>query len=201
MKAQDQTTRRQRVGFVFISIAAVVMAFAMGRGAWHPSGLIAVSDRKPMPLLELRQLDGGMWKLADHRGRVVVVNYWASWCTPCWEETPALLRLSQEVGMSGLAVVGVAMDEGSSDHVDAEVRRFVLALHINYPIAFPAQMSQMAYGMEELPTTILVDRRGSVAKVYSGAIREKDIRAEIKVLLAEATPPSDQFVGLISPPK
>jgi len=195
MKANRPTIPRQWVGFAFITIAAIVMAVAMGRGAWQTSSLITVSNRKPMPSLELRQFNGGTWRLSDHRGQVVLINYWASWCAPCWEETPALIRLSQEMGMSGLAIVGVAMDEGSSDHIDAEVRRFGLAMNVNYPIAFPSQMSQMMYGFEELPTTVLVDRQGRAAKVYVGAIREKEVKADIKALLGEAIPPSDQSLN------
>jgi cytochrome c biogenesis protein CcmG/thiol:disulfide interchange protein DsbE len=201
MKANRPIIPRKWVGFAFITVTAIVMAVAMGRGAWQTGSLIAVSNRKPMPSLELRQLNGGTWRLADHHGQVVLINYWASWCAPCWEETPALIRLSHEMGMSGLAIVGVAMDEGSYDHIDAEVRRFGLALHVSYPLAFPSQMSQMMYGLEELPTTILVDRQGRAAKVYVGAIREKDVRADIKALIGEATSPSDQFVGSIASPK
>jgi len=130
------------------------MSFAVGRSSRTSGHFIAVPERKPMPLVNLRQLDGGTWRLFDHHGQVVVVNYWASWCAPCWEETPTLQRLSHELGPSGLAIVGVAMDEGNSDHVDAEIRRFVHTLNVDYPIALPVLLSQMAYGMDGLPTTI-----------------------------------------------
>jgi cytochrome c biogenesis protein CcmG/thiol:disulfide interchange protein DsbE len=162
----------------------------MRRGIPASGGFVAIHERKPMPMIELRQLDGGTWRLADHHSKVVVVNYWASWCAPCWEETPALMRLNTELEPSGLAVVGVAMDEGNSDHVNAEVHRFVQTLHVSYPIALPEPMSQMAYGVDGLPTTILVDRQGRVAKVYTGAIREKELKADIKALLAETALPS-----------
>ncbi len=138
-----------------------------------------------MPALVLRQLDGGSWRLADHRGQVVVVNYWASWCSPCWEEAPALMRLNREMGPEGLAVVGIAMDEGSPKQVAENVRHFVQALQIAYPIALPEPMSQMAYGMEGLPTTILVDRNGKVARTYVGAVTEADLRREIRALLSD----------------
>ena len=63
-----------------------------------------------MPELVMAQLDGGTWRTVDHRGQVVLLNYWATWCGPCWEETPGLVRLSREMGPKGLAVVGVAID-------------------------------------------------------------------------------------------
>lgn len=119
--------------------------------------------------------------MAEHRGQVVVVNYWASWCGPCWEETPGLVQLSREEGPKGLAVVGVSVDEGGLD----KVRGFVEKLGVTYPIALTQPMSQMAYGLGAIPTTILVDRQGRVAKSYSGAVKEKDLRADVEVLLKE----------------
>jgi cytochrome c biogenesis protein CcmG/thiol:disulfide interchange protein DsbE len=184
-ETSNLTSRRQWAGYTFLAMAAVAMSLAVGRNIRESGRLVAVHERKPMPLVNLRQLDGGTWKLSDHRGQVVLINYWASWCAPCWEETPALVRLSHELGPSGLAVVGVAMDEGNADHIDAEVRRFVHALNVDYPIALPVPLSQMTYGMDGLPTTILVDRQGRVAKVYAGAIQERELKADIKALLAE----------------
>jgi cytochrome c biogenesis protein CcmG/thiol:disulfide interchange protein DsbE len=142
-----------------------------------------------MPLLELSLLTGESWSLADHRGQVVAINYWASWCAPCWEETPVLARLDRELGSRGLSIVGVDMDERESDAVPAGVTHFVDTLHVPYPIALTPPMSQMAYGMEGLPTTVLVDRSGRIARAYVGAIRESVFRADVKALLEEAAQP------------
>jgi peroxiredoxin len=134
-----------------------------------------------MPALELARLDGGTWRMADHRGQVVLVNYWATWCGPCWEETPGLIRLSNELGPKGLAVVGVAIDEGG----EAKVRKFVDEFRVPYPVVMPERMSQMEFGMEGVPTTILVDRQGRVAKTYVGAVRQADFSEDVGVLLKE----------------
>jgi cytochrome c biogenesis protein CcmG/thiol:disulfide interchange protein DsbE len=161
-------------------------AFVVLSCGWYfvtgKSGRIAsVTDRKALPMLVLTQLDGGTWRMAEHRGQVVLINYWASWCGPCWEETPGLIRLSKELGPQGLAVVGVAIDEGGT----AKVKQFVEEFHVPYPVALPEPGSQMAYGMAGLPTTVLVDRQGRVAKTYSGAVREADFRTDVSSLLAE----------------
>jgi len=132
-----------------------------------------------MPELVMRRLDGGTWRMGEHRGQVVLVNYWATWCEPCWEETPGLIRLSQEV--KGLAVVGVAIDEGGQ----AKVQKFVGEFHVPYPVVMPERMSQMEFGLEGVPTTILVDKQGRVAKSYVGAVREGDFRTDVEALLAE----------------
>jgi cytochrome c biogenesis protein CcmG, thiol:disulfide interchange protein DsbE len=162
------------IAFVGLSLA---WYYATGR-----SGRIApAAERRLMPELVMRQLDGSTWRMAEHRGQVVLVNYWASWCEPCWEETPGLIRLSKELGPQGLAVVGVAVDEGGTE----KVKKFVEEFHMPYTVALPEPGSQMAYGMAGVPTTILIDRMGRVAKTYSGAVRQADFKADVDVLLAE----------------
>jgi cytochrome c biogenesis protein CcmG/thiol:disulfide interchange protein DsbE len=161
--------------------AFAVMAWAWHYGTRQSGGIAQVGQRKTMPELVMTQLDGGTWRMADHRGQVVLVNYWASWCGPCWEETPGLIRLAKEMGPKGLAVVGVAMDEGGTE----KVREFVDRFQVPYPVTLPERMSQMAYGMEGLPTTVLVDRQGRVAKTYVGAVREADFEKDVEVLLGE----------------
>jgi cytochrome c biogenesis protein CcmG, thiol:disulfide interchange protein DsbE len=160
-------------------------AFAVVAAAWHfggrqSGGIVAASERRVMPALVMTELDGGTWRMAEHRGQVVLVNYWATWCGPCWEETPGLIRLSKEMG-PGLAVVGVAVDEGGTE----KVRKFVEEFRVPYPVTLPERMSQMSYGLEGVPTTVLVDRQGRVAKTYVGAVRERDFREDVGVLLGE----------------
>jgi cytochrome c biogenesis protein CcmG/thiol:disulfide interchange protein DsbE len=135
-----------------------------------------------MPELTMTQLDGGTWRMGEHRGQVVLVNYWATWCGPCWEETPGLVRLSRELGPRGLAVVGVALDTGGEE----KVRKFVDDFHVPYPVVLPEKESQMEYGLEGVPTSVLVDRNGRIAKTYVGAVRERDFKTDVETLLGEA---------------
>jgi cytochrome c biogenesis protein CcmG/thiol:disulfide interchange protein DsbE len=163
-----------------------VIAFAVVAWAWHfgtrqSGGIAPVGERKVMPELVMAQLGGGTWRMAEHRGQVVLVNYWATWCGPCWEETPGLVRLSQELGAKGLAVVGVAIDEGGRE----KVKKFVDEFHVTYPVVLPERMSQMEYGLTGVPTTILVDKHGRVAKTYTGAVRQADFAEDVSVLLGE----------------
>jgi cytochrome c biogenesis protein CcmG/thiol:disulfide interchange protein DsbE len=163
-----------------------VIAFAGVSWAWYivtgrSGGIAPAAERRVMPELVIRQLDGGTWRMAEHRGQVVLVNYWASWCEPCWEETPGLIRLSKELRPQGLEVVGVAVDEGGT----AKVKKFVEEMRVPYTVALPEPGSQMAYGMAGVPTTILVDRMGRVAKTYVGAVRQGDFEKDVQELLAE----------------
>ena len=176
---------RRAGAFVFVLGAMIVAGVAVGRGDRQAGKLVSAHERRTMPPVELRQLNGGTWRLADHRGRVVIINYWATWCGPCLQEVPALMRLNEEMRSSPVDAVGVSMDQGDPGQVERRVRRFVEALRVSYPIALQAPMSQMEFGMEALPTTILIDQAGRVAKTYVGAAREEDLRKDVGVLLSE----------------
>jgi cytochrome c biogenesis protein CcmG/thiol:disulfide interchange protein DsbE len=177
----EDAANRGWVVYGWIAAAFVVMACAWHYGTRQSGGIAPVAERKMMPELAMRQLDGGTWRLSDHRGQVVLVNYWATWCGPCWEETPGLIRLSKELGAKGLAVVGVAIDEGG----EKKVKKFVDEFRVSYPVVMPERMSQMEYGLAGVPTTILVDKQGRVAKTYVGAVRQGDFAVDVGVLLAE----------------
>jgi cytochrome c biogenesis protein CcmG/thiol:disulfide interchange protein DsbE len=172
---------RRWVRYVAGMIAFGVVAWAWHFGTRQSGGIRPVSERRVMPELVMTQLDGGTWRLADHRGQVILVNYWATWCAPCWEETPGLIRLSQEMGPKGLALVGVSIDEGGTE----KVKKFVEEFHVPYPVVLPEKMSHVEYGLEGVPTTILVDKQGRVAKSYVGAVRRADFETDVEALLAE----------------
>ena len=174
--------RRDRlVQYSFMALGAALLIFALGHRTRQSGHIVPVESRKNMPALVMERLDGGEWRMEDHRGQVVLINYWATWCGPCQMETPGLVRLVRELGPKGLAVVGVSMDEGNRK----KVRDFVERFQVNYPVVFPERMSQMGSGMEGLPTTILVDRNGRVAKTYVGAVRQADFQADVNAVLAE----------------
>ena len=170
----------------WVRYTVAVVAFGVVAWAWHygtrqSGGIRPVGERRAMPELVMAQLDGGTWRTLDHRGQVVLVNYWATWCGPCWEETPGLVRLSREMGPKGLTVVGVAIDDGGRE----KVRKFVEEFRVPYPVVMPERLSQTEYGLEGVPTTILLDRQGRVAKTYVGAVRQRDFETDVEALLQE----------------
>lgn len=182
--------RDKWVRYGFVGAAVLLGAMAVWRGGSQAGGISPANERRAMPAVVVEQLGGGEWRLADHRGQVVLMNYWATWCGPCWEETPGLVRLAKELGPQGLAVVGISVDEGGR----AKVRKFVEDFKVPYPVAFPAAMSQLAWGMQGVPTTVLVDREGRVAKSYVGAVREEDFRKDVEALLREDGSASRQVI-------
>jgi cytochrome c biogenesis protein CcmG/thiol:disulfide interchange protein DsbE len=115
---------------------------------------------------------------------VVAVNFWATWCGPCREEIPSLTRVLGDFEPRGFRIVGVSMDDGG-DRAE-KVRAFLKESKIRYPIAFPAGgVSQLSQGMDGLPTTLLFDRQGRVAKTYVGEVRQRVLRRDVEELLRE----------------
>jgi cytochrome c biogenesis protein CcmG, thiol:disulfide interchange protein DsbE len=171
----------RRVRYAMAVAGFAVVAFAWHFGTRQSGGIRPVAERRVMPEVVMMQLDGGTWRTVDHRGQVVLVNYWATWCEPCWQETPGLIRLSREMGPKGLAVVGVAIDKDGRE----KVKKFVDQFRVPYPVVMPERLSQVEYGLEGVPTTILLDKQGRVAKTYVGAVRQADFKTDVEALLGE----------------
>ncbi len=172
-------------------VVFVAAALLLGATRWHFSGQSAglkpVADRKPVPDMTLAQLGGGKWKLDDHRGQVVLINYWATWCGPCRDELPGLLQVARESGPQGLAMVGVSMDSASSVQAKQElVQQFVMRYRVPYPIAFPNATTNMESQDIGLPTTVLIDRHGRAAKTYIGEVERAILAKDVAALLAES---------------
>lgn len=121
--------------------------------------------------------------LSDYRGRLVLLNFWASWCGPCREEMPTLSRWQRRYGARGLQVIGVAMDD------DAQVaRQFLRRYPVSYPVIMgDAPLGESYGGVLGLPTTYLIDGRGRILARYRGESALHDIEAQLQRLLP---PPS-----------
>jgi cytochrome c biogenesis protein CcmG/thiol:disulfide interchange protein DsbE len=171
----------------YVLFAMAVLWIAIGVQTWsdQPAGVRAVKDRTRMADLAYPQLNGTSWRLSDHRGQVVLINYWASWCAPCRQETPGLIDLARDYRYKGLSIIGVSMDEGGKPAVESFLREF----HLPYPVLMPDLASPAAPAVDALPTTVLVDRSGRAAKSYIGAVKESVFRADVDRLLAEQASP------------
>lgn len=119
------------------------------------------------PDFEMTLFDGGTFRLADHRGKVVVINFWASWCEPCRDEMPALQAVSDDAG-DEVVIVGV----GAKTDRDDEARAFAGEFGITYPIGRDTEGGdrvngaiQMAYGVFAFPSTFIVDPDGNISTI------------------------------------
>ncbi len=132
------------------------------------------------PAWQLLDLDGKTIKDADFKGKIVVLNFWATWCVPCREEIPSLIELHQQYGDDGVIIVGASVDRGGVDLV----KRFVQRFKINYPIVIADEKMMRDFGnVEAVPTTFLIDRNGRVAGKHVGFAEKETLEREIKSLL------------------
>jgi cytochrome c biogenesis protein CcmG, thiol:disulfide interchange protein DsbE len=129
---------------------------------------------KPAPELRLEDLDGKQLSLGDFRGKVVLVNFWATWCGPCQDEIPSLIDLQNRYGSRGFTVVGIAMDEDGKRVVAPFVAKELYdvqgqKLHINYPILIGSdEASDKFGGILGYPTSFLISRNGQVLMKFQG---------------------------------
>lgn len=175
---------KSRRWFQFLLLSGVIVLIVAGySNRWlSVSGAsIPMSQRQQLPDFEFSSWSGGHWRLSDHQGQVVLLNFWATWCPPCREETPGLVRLSEQYGSKGLVVAGIDMDENPKSAVPAFVHRY----GIPYAILLPSPGSRMASSVESLPTSLLVNRNGRVARSYVGAVDESVFAHDVEQLLLE----------------
>jgi thiol-disulfide isomerase/thioredoxin len=134
-------------------------------------------------------LQGHQVELSQYRGRVVLVNFWATWCAPCLEEIPALMTLQAKYGARGFVVLGLAMDDGASTVVAPFVRDRRLPMAgvlqaINYPIVIGTdEVANSFGGVVGFPTTVLVAKDGRRSTPISGPIDLETIERTIQSLL------------------
>lgn len=163
-----------------LALAAVVYSLLPRSAGTTP--LKDASQRVAVQSLSMPDLDGKIWKLDDQRGKVVLVNFWATWCPPCREETPDLVRLAKEYAGKEVSFVGIALDQGG----DEQVRRFVKDQGIPYPILIPQDESPLLSTVDTIPVTLLIDRQGRIARRYEGAVTRDELKTDLERLLPEA---------------
>jgi len=137
--------------FLLTALLLIVAAIALARGP---------EEGKPAPAFEARLLNGGQFSLAQASGKVVIVNFWATWCAPCRQEMPALDAYYVQHRAEGLEVVAVAMDDAKTEAKVSEVMRAFA-----FPAALAREASFKGYGrIWRLPLTFVIDRHGVLRK-------------------------------------
>ncbi len=152
------------------------------RNSTAKEGVKSEKDRKTAPDFALKDADGRTVRLSDYRGKVVLLNFWATWCGPCKIEIPWFIEFEQTHKDKGFAVVGVSMDEEGWD----VVRPFVAAMRVNYRTVIGTDMVAQQYGgVDALPTTFVIDREGKIAATHVGLVSKSDYENDIQALLAK----------------
>lgn len=183
---------------VAMAAAATLLTSCAGSNAVDQSGgsyrfvsgnklgsLIAPDHRKKVGSVTGNLLDGGTFALASDLGKVTVINFWATWCSPCTVETPQLDTIYRAYKSRGVAFVGIDTKESGRD----APRAFVRDNKISYPIVFD-ENGETAIELgkipsQSLPFTVVVDKLGRVAGVYLGKLEPKDLTPVLTKLIAE----------------
>jgi thiol-disulfide isomerase/thioredoxin len=132
------------------------------------------------PTLVLRDLRGRDLRLSDYRGKVVLLNFWATWCPPCRAEIPDLVRMQREYKERGLQVIGVTYPPQTV----REVRQFIRKLRVNYPVALGTKETKALFDQSEtLPVTVVIDREGNFRELIEGILLPEEFVEKIKPLL------------------
>lgn len=137
----------------------------------------------PAPDFTLKTLAGTNFRLAEHRGEVLFINFWATWCGPCRQEMPILNELHERYASAGFSVLGVNVEEDS-----AGAAAMAKKMGLSFPILFDTASSvSELYNVDAMPTSVLVDRDGKLRYLHRGYKPgyEDDYRAQIKELIRE----------------
>ena len=155
----------------------------------NPIALLAQSPPEQSPNLVLKDLEGREQRLADYRGKIVVLNFWATWCAPCVKEMPLLVAAQQQYRPGGVQVIGASADD---DTTKDQIPGFVQKLKINFPVWVGATTEHMqAFGLgAALPGTAFLDRDGKVVGRIIGVLEKDELEKRIEWLLGDRSTPA-----------
>ncbi|GAB7024754.1 TlpA disulfide reductase family protein [Geotalea toluenoxydans] len=163
------------------SIRFVLLAMSLLLSAAPVSA--ALQKGQPAPPINVVTTSGQPVSLANYKGHVLVLDFFATWCYPCKEAIPHLLNLNRKYGKQGLQILGMSVDDGS----DKVVKAFIAEKKINYPVAMVDEDLQIEYGLRSVPTIFVISKKGIVAEKLQGYSEEvgRTLENTIKRLLVE----------------
>ena len=160
----------KRIALLFVLAAALAM------GCTDKS---APPDASTPFDFALQDMSGKTVKLSDYTGRVVVLEFWATWCQPCRDAIPGLEKLHKAYKNRGLALLAVSLDQGGWD----EVKSFIAQQGITYSVLKGTEDVTTQYRVRSIPMTLLLNKEGKIAKRYLGGGYDEDLEKDVKAIL------------------
>jgi thiol-disulfide isomerase/thioredoxin len=149
-----------------------------------PAVMLAQAPRSAPPVV-LRDLKGRTVRLTDFKGKVVLLNFWATWCPPCRAEIPELVRWQREYGSKGFQIIGVTYPPTNP----RKVRRFLRAFKVTYPVLLGARKTKALFDAgETLPFSVVLDRQGKVREKIEGILLPEEFDEKVKPLVERIQP-------------
>jgi len=170
-----------------VALIVVIGLVLRGGNARSGPGIISIgraTDIRPRPAPDfvLTSFDGQRIQLSDYRGRVVVLNFWASWCPPCRVEAPVLQRAAERLESSGVTILGIDVWDDQSAAIE-----FLNEVGVTYPNAEDAtRLIPVEFGVTGLPETFVIDRKGVLVRRWVGPLSDRDLDELLAPVLAAA---------------
>lgn len=165
-----------------ILLALLLLAFlTVGSRVWRvASGPLPPGAGDDAPAFSLPTPDGlAAVSLAEHKGKVVLIDFWATWCPPCVASMPGIDRVYRELQGAGFVALGVNQEPGD----ELKVRAFLREYELSLPVGIDSGAIAKRYGVFSFPTSFLVDQTGHIISVHHGPVSEDTLRAEVKAAL------------------
>ena len=146
-----------------------------------PASTTPPGQQQEAPAFSLSDSQGASVTLSHYKGEVVLLDFWATWCHGCKTEIPWYVEFQRKYKVSGLAAIGVSMDDDGW----TSVRPFLKNHRLNYPVVIGSRELADRYGVDNMPVTLLIDRDGKIAVSHSGLVNRAGFEREIRLLLQE----------------
>ncbi len=178
MKVTSSLTHPIRASVLLLVLVGIAIATDQPRVR---AVLQPASERKPAPEFALKDSSDNTVSLKDYRGKVILLDFWATWCGGCKEEIPWFSEFERKYGAKGFIVVGVSLDEDGWK----VVKPFVKKADVPYRIILGDDATAKKYGIENMPDAFLIDRQGRIAAKYVGLVDKDDVESNVRAMLSQ----------------
>ncbi|MFA7238578.1 MAG: TlpA disulfide reductase family protein [Sulfuricellaceae bacterium] len=161
-----------------IAVAAALITRGNSENAL-PSQSAPADKKEQAPNFTLALLEGKSFQFSAYKGKPVLINFFASWCLPCREEMPVLVKIAREYGPKGVVFLGIAVDD-----TEEKMKDFIVKYEVNFPVGLDKTSEvQKSFGLYGIPTTYFIDKQGVINYFHSGAVTEELLKHELDKLL------------------